>query len=145
MPLPDPIAQEFAIERALLGACVITAVTTVGKDRSIDINAICLRLRDGRAVRIRPHYANGGITIESVESVVSCRMLARDFPIPDPTMRDPGDLAPHYRPADRCCATCNNGSCVEGVPAWYCNKFARRPVFEGNVCDSWVEKDEGVV
>jgi len=138
---------ETAIGDALLGACVISSVaTTVSEDGSIEINAIRLRLRDGRAVRIRVvDYNEGWISIESVESSRLRRMMARDFPIPDPSMRDPGDLAPHYRPADRCCATCNNSCCIEGAHAWYCDKYARRPVCEGSVCDSWVEKDEEAV
>lgn len=54
-----------------------------------------------------------------------------------------GPFAPNYRPADRCCATCNDGYCLaEGIPGWNCSRYGKRPVCEGYVCDSWTEETE---
>ena len=135
---------ELAIDAVLLGACVISVASAVDGSGSIDIEAIRLRLRDGRAARIRAgDCAEYGIILESVESVAMRKMVAHDFAVPVLLQGFGGPFAPNYRPADRCCATCDDGHCTtEGAPTWYCIKYGRRPVCEGYVCDSWTEETE---
>lgn len=58
---------ESKIEEALLDASVISVTSTVNGDGSIEIDAIRLRLRDGRIIRVRASVLmDEGILLETV-------------------------------------------------------------------------------